>query len=187
MSDGSPTSTITLPPQSVFTIPSSEPILPAFACPSTGLSIGTPPEANAVAIEPLYDGTYSDLQSCCNGAPIVAYYDGCAAYCTAQGQDVNELLACIRSVADEAEQTDILVECPDCGSSPSSTIYTNSTTTTNSGTGSVTVAATMTATPSSTPGAAADGLRESRKRVGKMALAVTAVLIGSVFAGVVML
>lgn len=54
----------------------------------------TPPEGNAVGVYPLTNQTFQIMESCCNGARIVAYQGGCSAYCSAQSQSLEQLYTC---------------------------------------------------------------------------------------------
>ena len=197
-------STITLPYHSVYAIPVTQTSLPPFACDTSGFE--TVPETNAAGVGPLHNETFSWLESCCNGAPIVADDQGCAAYCTARNQDVNSLFTCLVSDYDTASSVTwppgatktpgFGVDCQGCDGLPSdptlSTTLTLSgatkSTTLGAAASTITLATISTArTLSATPSNAAAGLGGTSKGASKTALGITSVLIVSVFAGVVML
>ncbi|MCJ1323698.1 hypothetical protein MMC10_000359 [Thelotrema lepadinum] len=175
------TSTITIPHDSIYTIPTTT--LPTFACDEDG-QLETAPENNAVGLEPLYNVTFNWLESCCNGAPVVAYQDGCAGYCTAKGQNVNQLYSCLGSSLSAATgvAAPFIMACNGCSQSSTSGVAaaTGSVTTT-------TTAASGSSTAAQSSNAAAAGLSEGGVGVGKMALGVMSILVASIFAGATIL
>lgn len=175
-------STITLLPSSLYTIPPTATTPPQFAC-DTYMQLRDNVPENAVGLAPLDNDTFTYLENCCNGAPIVAYQDGCAAFCTARSQDVNRLQSCVTSAISTGTADDIWGwQCNGCGTSTSSgsTTATGETTATASGT--------VTATPTRSSSAAAPrALRGGSEGVSKMALALTSTLGVSVLFGALML